>query len=72
VFYGERDCIVTEEHESIIRISRADNNANLLSIGVRFVTEEEVKVAIKEWLDTPFKNEEKYQRRITKMDRIHE
>ena len=72
VFYGERDCIVTEEHESIIKISRADNNANFLSIGARFVTEEEMRVAVKEWLDTPFKNQEKYQRRITKMDRIHE
>ena len=72
VFYGERDCIVTEEAESIIKISRADNNANLLSIGSRFVTEEEVKKAIGEWLETPFKNEEKYQRRILKMDKIHE
>lgn len=72
VFYGERDCIVTEEHESIIKISRADNNANLLSIGARFVTEEEMKVAVKEWLDTAFKNEEKYLRRIQKMERIHE
>ena len=72
VFYGERDCIVTEEHESIIKISRADNDANLLSIGVRFVSEEETKQAVKEWLDTPFKKEEKYQRRILKMEKIHE
>lgn len=72
VFYGERGCIVTEEQESIIKISRADNNANLLSIGVRFVTEEEIKIAVKEWLDTSFKNEDKYQRRILKMEKIHE
>ncbi|MBI2086629.1 MAG: RpiB/LacA/LacB family sugar-phosphate isomerase [Candidatus Zambryskibacteria bacterium] len=71
VFYGERNCIVMEEHESIIKISRADNNANLLSIGARFVTEEEMRNAVKEWLDTPFKNIEKYQRRIQKMERIH-
>jgi len=27
--------------------------------------------AVKEWLNTPFKNTEKYKRRIAKMDRIH-
>lgn len=72
VFYGERQCIVTEEQESIIKISRADNNANVLSIGARFITEEEMRLAVKEWLDTPFKDTDKYKRRITKMDRIHE
>lgn len=72
VFYGERQCIVTEEHESIIKISRADNDANILSLGARFITEEEMRFAVKEWLDTPFKDTDKYKRRITKMDRIHE
>ena len=72
VYYGERKSITSEEHESIIKISRGDNNANLLSIGARFVTGEEMKEAVKEWLETPFKNTEKYIRRITKMSRIHE
>src|SRR3989338_8229971 len=72
VYYGPGQCIVEEEHESIIKISRGDNNANLLSIGARFVTDEEMKEAVKEWLETPFKNTEKYNRRITKMSRIHE
>lgn len=72
VYYGQGQCVVPEEHESIIRISRADNNANILALGARFITEEEMKEAIKEWLDTPFKNTEKYKRRITKMERIHE
>jgi len=71
VFYGERQCIVTEEHESIIKISRADNDANILSLGARFITEEEMRFAVKEWLDTPFKDTDKYKRRIIKMDRIH-
>src|SRR3989344_4997054 len=51
VFYGERDCIVTEENESIIKISRADNNANFLSFGANFITEEEMKTADKEYHD---------------------
>ena len=72
VYYGGGQCVVPEEHESIIKISRADNDANILSLGARFITEEEMKETVKEWLDTPFKNTEKYQRRITKMNRIHE
>lgn len=72
VYYGQGQCVVPEEHESIIRISRADNNANILSLGARFITEEEMKEVVKEWLITPFKDTEKYKRRIAKMERIHE
>ena len=72
VYYGQGRCIVPEEHESIIKISRADNDANVLSLGARFITEEGMEEAVKEWLDTPFKNTEKYKRRITKMDRIND
>lgn len=72
VYYGQGRCIVPEEQESIIKISRADNDANVLALGARFITEEEMKEAVKEWLDMPFKCSEKYQRRITKMNRIHE
>jgi ribose 5-phosphate isomerase B len=72
VYYGQGQCVVSEEQESIIKISRADNDANVLSLGARFITEEEMKEVVKEWLDTPFKDTERYKRRITKMDRIHE
>lgn len=76
VYYGQGQCVVEgldeEIQESIIKISRADNNANVLSLGARFITEEEMKRAVADWLETPFKNTEKYKRRITKMDRIHE
>lgn len=72
VYYGQGQCVVLEEHESIIKISRADNDSNVLSLGARFITEEEMKEAVKEWLITPFKDTEKYKRRIAKMDRIHE
>ena len=72
VYYGQGQCVVPEEHESIIKISRADNDANILSLGARFITEEEMKESVKEWLSTPFKDTEKYKRRIAKMDRIHE
>lgn len=72
VYYGDAHYIITGEQESIISISRQDNDSNILSIGCRFVTEDEAKNAVSEWLKTAFKNTEKYIRRNTKMDHIHD
>lgn len=60
VYYG---CVV-----DIAILSREHNNANILSLGARFVTEEEAKKVVKVWLETPFSNEEKHARRIAKLD----
>lgn len=74
VFYGQGNCVVEADNteESIIKVSRADNNSNILSLGARFITEEEMKSAVREWLETPFDNSERHVRRISKMDRIDE
>ncbi len=61
VFYGGS--------EEIIKLSREHNNANILSLGARFVDFEEVKEMIKLWLDTEFSGEERHERRIEKIDR---
>ena len=72
VYYGQKQSVVKEEKVSIIQLSRADNDANILSLGARFITEEEMFDAVKEWLVTDFKNTDKYKRRILKMDKIHD
>jgi ribose 5-phosphate isomerase B len=75
VYYGRRKNMVQgedEDNESIISLSRTHNNANILSLGARFITEEEMKRAVKEWLDTPFVDTERHKRRIMKMSSIHE
>ena len=72
VYYGQGQCVVKEENESIIKLSREHNDANILSLGARFITEEEMKQVVKEWLDTPFVDNERHKRRLIKMDRIHE
>jgi len=54
----------------IIRLTREHNNANMLSIGARFVTKEEANLAVKIWLDTTFKNEERHARRLRKIKEI--
>lgn len=72
VYYGEGNCIVPEENYSIIKLSRQHNDANILSLGARFITEAQMMQAVKEWLETPFNSIERHQRRIDKMNRIHE
>jgi len=66
VFYGEP----TMSDESIINLSRQHNDANILSIGARFVTEEEALEAIDMWLETSFSQEPRHIRRIEKIDEI--
>ncbi len=66
---GVRAAIVYNYNEDIIRLSREHNNANILSLGARFLSEEEAKKAVKLWLETPFSVEERHIRRINKIDK---
>ncbi len=52
----------------IIKLSREHNDANILSLGARFLTLVEAKEAVKLWLETPFSNEERHVRRIRNID----
>lgn len=54
----------------ILRLSREHNNANVLSIGARFVLEKDAIHAVDVWLTTTFKNEPRHVRRIEKMTEI--
>lgn len=54
----------------LIRLSRIHNDANILSLGARFITEEEALKAITIWLETPFAHEERHERRIEKIAQI--
>ncbi len=49
-----------------LRLSREHNDANVLSLGARFISEEEAKDAVKIWLETPFSNDERHVRRLSK------
>ncbi len=54
----------------ILKLTREHNGANMLSIGFRFIKEEDVFKAIKIWLDTPGPTEERHKRRIEKITAI--
>jgi ribose 5-phosphate isomerase B len=53
-------------HEIIL--SRQHNDANVLSLGARFLSEQDAKQAVKIWLETPFSNDTRHIRRLKKID----
>lgn len=55
-------------HEIIT--SREHNDANVLSLGARFLSEKDAKEAVEVWLATPFSNDERHVRRLKKLDEI--
>lgn len=61
--------VSTDPYE-LIRLTREHNNANVLSLGVRFLTEEQAKQAIKIWLEVPFPGDQRHVRRIEKIKQI--
>lgn len=63
---GVRAVVYYGAPTDILTLSREHNNANILSIGARFVSEEESIKAIALWLATPFSDEERHVRRLSK------
>ncbi len=76
VFYGPQKAAasvdatgrMSDDAYEVVRLERLHNDANLLSIGVRFVTIDETKEAVQLFLETPFSEEERHVRRINKID----
>lgn len=59
VFYGGP--------QEIVKLSRQHNNANILSLGARFISEDEALEVVELWLGTTFEREQ-HRRRIEKLD----
>jgi len=53
-----------------IKISREHNDANILSLGARFLDFDEALKAVLLWLNTPFSKEERHARRIAKIEQF--
>lgn len=51
---GVRAAVYYGGNKELIRLSRSHNDANILSLGAGFVSPEEIKEVVGEWLKTPF------------------
>jgi len=76
VFYGpavakapvDAEGDISHDPFEVIKLTRLHNNANMLSLGARFLTLKDMQNAVKLWLDTDFSKAERHQRRIEKLD----
>lgn len=71
VYYGEPARKQTDAKGNVldmIESTRQHNNANVLSLAGRFLTEEEAKDAVRRWLATPYSGAERHERRHNMLD----
>ena len=64
---GVRAAVFYNGPDEIIKLSRQHNNANILSLGARFMSEKKMYKIIEVWLSTDFESG-RHQRRIEKLD----
>jgi len=53
--------------KKLVKLSREHNNANVLSLAAAFINYKMAKIIIKLWLETPFSEDERHIRRISKL-----
>lgn len=69
VFYGAPSHTQTDAggtELTLVESARTHNDANILSLGARFVSKSEAEEAVRIFLETPFSGEERHQRRLAK------
>ena len=64
---GVRAAVYYDGPIDIVKLSRFHNNANILSFGARFISNEKAAVAVIMWLNEPFEGG-RHQKRIDKLD----
>lgn len=67
---GHRQVDASGRRLDILTSTREHNNANALSLGLRFLTLDQAKDAVARWLAAPFPGEPRHARRITEIDQV--
>lgn len=76
VYYGPADAKrainaegrAAQDRLEILRLSREHNHANMLSLAARFLDQTQIEEAVIVWLNTPFSDVERHNRRVKKLD----
>ena len=58
-------------HEDIVKLGRQHNNANVLALGAKFLTKEQVERAVDLFIETGFEGG-RHERRVEKISKIEE
>lgn len=69
-FYGVRAVVYYGHNMDIVRLSREHNDANVLSLGARFISADDALKAVNLWIATPFSGDERHKRRLLKLYNI--
>jgi len=73
VYYGERGQKQKDANGKeidMISSTRMHNDANVLSLGARFISVDEAKEAVRAWLSTSFSGDERHARRIKQIENV--
>lgn len=74
VYYGfvepRKENAKVGEAKNLVQVSREDNDSNVLALGASFVSVDEARRVVEEWLSTSFPGEERHVRRIKKIDEM--
>lgn len=69
-FKGVRSALVWSADETLVKQSRQHDDSNVLSLPADHLTEEQARKIVKLWLETPFLEVERHQRRIQKIEEL--
>lgn len=68
LYYGDVAAQDSDDKDLLLKLNREHNNANMLSLGARFLSQSQIEHAVSIWLSTDFSNEERHVRRLAKLD----
>ncbi|HEY2069670.1 MAG TPA: RpiB/LacA/LacB family sugar-phosphate isomerase [Rhizomicrobium sp.] len=67
---GNEQVDASGKHLDILASTREHNNANALSLGLRFLTLDQAKDAVTRWLSAPFPGDARHARRVAQIDQV--
>ncbi len=67
-FAGVRAGVLNCDNLELVTLLRQHNDANILSLGARFLSDDVAKRAVQLFLETPFSHDPRHERRIKEID----